>query len=79
MQDIDIESGFFSPFRRLDIHDTTGMPNIMPIMIKGHTNRSRAIGKTDRVKFIIHLRMVDAGDAGRVLPHVYAGGLEPRI
>ncbi len=53
----DIESGFFSPLTRLDIHMTIGIPNI----IKGQANRSSATGKADKVIFIIHLRMVSVG------------------
>jgi len=54
----DIESGFFSPLTRLDIHMTIGMP----IIIKGHANSSRATGNTDRAMFMIHLRMIDVGE-----------------
>ena len=61
----DIESGFFSPLTRLDIHMTIGIP----IIINGHANRSRATGKTDRVIFMIHLRMIDVGEfPTRVVP-----------
>jgi hypothetical protein len=67
----DIESGFFSPLTRLDIHRTIGMPNI----IKGHANRSRATGKTDKVMFIVHLRLIDVGESPTRLAPGPASGL----